>query len=238
MSIDFLVSESADDRQQHQPPRHHQKSDYQQQQQRPEHREINSSSNSKKRNRTVFSLITPHDYKTGTHCGHNAGAHYVSVMADNHHLHQQPLSPSPTPSPVGALFPSPPPSPATQESTEPPGKKVRVAAPPSIPSVTITPPPPPPSSSNSAPPSSSSDSPAPGTVAPPGFTLKGSPADGFICPLAHCTASFLRRYNMVQHFRAHAARIGISAIATERGCKALKGVPEGCVPEFFAKGGH
>ncbi|KAJ3089738.1 hypothetical protein HDU96_003654, partial [Phlyctochytrium bullatum] len=34
----------------------------------------------RKRSRTVFSLITPHDYRTGSHCGHNAGATFVAEL--------------------------------------------------------------------------------------------------------------------------------------------------------------
>ncbi|KAI8846708.1 hypothetical protein BC829DRAFT_491184 [Chytridium lagenaria] len=170
-----------------------------------------STGNKRKRCRTVFSLITPHDYKTGSHSGHNAGATYVSEW-DNQQQQQQQAGASTTSSSHlrPPTFSTPPPSPSSTDCTDESLHRNKRPKP-STPSTTDV------------------------TASPSSTTTTTSP--GFICPLAHCTASFLRRYNMVQHFRAHAARIGISSAAVEKGCKALKGVPEGCVPEFFAVGG-
>ncbi|KAJ3199397.1 hypothetical protein HDU67_002845 [Dinochytrium kinnereticum] len=167
----------------------------------------NNDNSKKKRCRTVFSLITPHDYKTGSHTGHNAGATFVSEWEQQQQQQQQEGFSTPPPSPLDGT--------ESDDADSPSAAKKQKLSP--------------------SPPSSTS------TVSTPSSSLPATDAtpapQGFICPLAHCSATFLRRYNMVQHFRAHAARIGISTTAIERGCKALKGVPEGCVPEFFAVGG-
>ncbi|KAJ1552462.1 hypothetical protein HK405_011243 [Cladochytrium tenue] len=50
------------------------------------------------------------------------------------------------------------------------------------------------------------------------------------CPLDGCRSIFSRRYNMVQHFRGHAQRIGASMEAIERGARALKSSPASVTP--------
>ncbi|KAJ3098836.1 hypothetical protein HDU97_003699 [Phlyctochytrium planicorne] len=202
---------------------------------------------------------------SNTSCSRKRGRSPISPSHGHGHCYgaqqqQPPLSPSPTPSPVSGQFPSPPPSPASMQNVSQENECLHAAKRQRTFSVIVTPP----ASAPSSAPSSwaipatatfipSSSQPQPQSLsqslpqksissihlpaAAGGYIQKGNPSQGFICPLAHCNASFLRRYNMVQHFKAHANRIGISAAAVEKGCKALKGVPEGCVPEFFAMGG-
>ncbi|KAJ3304686.1 hypothetical protein HDU76_005141, partial [Blyttiomyces sp. JEL0837] len=50
------------------------------------------------------------------------------------------------------------------------------------------------------------------------------------CPLDGCRSIFSRRYNMVQHFRSHAQRLGFASEAIERGARALKASPPSMTP--------
>ncbi|KAI8847291.1 hypothetical protein BC829DRAFT_444733 [Chytridium lagenaria] len=76
------------------------------------------------------------------------------------------------------------------------------------------------------------DPPTPPLTTPPSPTLTRARvgARPYKCPLDACQSIFSRRYNMVQHFRTHAQRLGIPVDAIERGARALKTSPPGSVP--------
>ncbi|KAJ1556668.1 hypothetical protein HK405_002183 [Cladochytrium tenue] len=74
----------------------------------------------------------------------------------------------------------------------------------------------------------------------PDFGRRGSAGDHcttvncgprpYRCPLDGCRSIFSRRYNMVQHFRSHAQRLGACADAIEAGAKALRNSPSYVTP--------
>ncbi|KAJ3333059.1 hypothetical protein HDU76_011747 [Blyttiomyces sp. JEL0837] len=56
-----------------------------------------------------------------------------------------------------------------------------------------------------------------------GAELTQQQKKGHACPIRGCTATFARKFNMVQHFRSHARRMGVEPCRVEKDVEAIKG---------------